>query len=314
MKKYVPIALLACLTLMSISLFAQQNPEKSQIEIINIETGEITVVKKFNYRVEAPEFTPDGKWMYFNSAGFIYRMSPEGGEHFKVPTGKLTKNINDHVISPDGKWLATTDGGTGLQGYNPRIYVVPIDGGDEPLLVTRNGNSALHGWSPDGKLLTFTGRRGDENRDIYTITLDGETETRLTTHPCWEDGSEFTPDGKYIWYNSSQSGLMQLWRMKADGSEKTHMLKEEANCWFPHPSRDGKWISYIAYKKGDVAPEAHPPRKDVSIRLLPAQGGESKLLVEFFGGQGSFNVNSWAPDSKRLAYVRFDRPEPPKND
>ena len=305
MKHYTFILLLACLILLPAVLVAQQGRVRTQIEIINIETGEITIVKQFDFRVEAPEFTPDGKWIYFNSGGAMYRMSSKGGEHHKINTGHLTQCINDHVISSDGTWLGITDAGTGLTGYQPKIYVLPIDGG-EPRLVTRNGSSALHGWSPDGKLLTFTGRRGNDNRDIYTITFDGETETRLTSDPCWEDGSEWAPDGKYIWYNSSQSGLMQLWRMKPDGSEQTRILKEEANCWFPHASPDGKWISYLAYKKGDVEPELHPPFKDVSIRLMSAEGGESKLLVDIFGGQGSFNVNSWAPDSKRLAYVRFD--------
>jgi Tol biopolymer transport system component len=47
---------------------------------------------------------------------------------------------------------------------------------------------------------------------------------------------------------------MQIWRMRADGRQQTHAVKEEANCWFPHVSPDGKWVVYVAYGKDDVAP------------------------------------------------------------
>jgi len=42
---------------------------------------------------------------------------------------------------------------------------------------------------------------------------------------------------------------MQVWRMEADGSNPLQMVKEEANCWFPHISPDGEWVVYIVYGK-----------------------------------------------------------------
>ena len=56
---------------------------------------------------------------------------------------------------------------------------------------------------------------------------------------------------------------MQVWRMNVDGSEQTHMVQEESNGWFPHISPDGKWVVYIAYRKGDVAPGDHTANKNV---------------------------------------------------
>jgi Tol biopolymer transport system component len=110
--------------------------------------------------------------------------------------------------------------------------------------------------------------------------------------PGLDDGPEYSPDGKYIWFNSVRSGLMQVWRMDADGSNQTHMVKEDANCWFPHVSPDGKWVVYIAYQKDDVAPGDHPANKNVELRLIPVSGGESKTIVKLFGGQGTININS----------------------
>ena len=39
--------------------------------------------------------------------------------------------------------------------------------------------------------------------------------------------------------------------------------------------------------------------------MIPAAGGQPKVLLDFFGGQGSLNVNSWSPDSKRFAFVSY---------
>ena len=80
---------------------------------------------------------------------------------------------------------------------------------------------------------------------------------------------------------------------------------EESNCWFPHLSPDGTQVAYIAYKKGDVAPGDHPPCKHVEIRLMDADGSNTRTLVRLFGGQGTLNVNSWSPDGTKLAFVSY---------
>jgi hypothetical protein len=38
---------------------------------------------------------------------------------------------------------------------------------------------------------------------------------------------------------------------------------------------------------------------------MPSKGGEAKVISSLFGGQGTINVNSWAPDSKRFAFVSY---------
>ena len=60
-------------------------------------------------------------------------------------------------------------------------------------------------------------------------------------------GPEYTPDGAWIWFNSTRSGQMQLWRMRADGSAPERMTRDGFNDWFPHVSPDGKWLAYIAF-------------------------------------------------------------------
>ena len=61
----------------------------------------------------------------------------------------------------------------------------------------------------------------------------------------------------------------------------------------------------LAYRKGDVKPSEHLPHRYVELQLMDSDGGNMRAVVSLFGGQGTMNVNSWSPDSKKFAYVRY---------
>src|SRR5262249_9951216 len=90
--------------------------------------------------------------------------------------------------------------------------------------------------------------------------------------------------------------------MKPDGSEQEQVTKDDFNNWFAHPSPDGKWIAFLSY---DKEVQGHPPNKEVQLRLLPLKGGPVQVLAKLLGGQGTINVPSWSPDSRRLAFVSY---------
>jgi len=273
----------------------------SILEIVEIHTGERTVIKEFDYVIEAPNWTQDGNCLVYNSQGKVYTYELATGEIKEIDSDFVTDCNNDHVLSPDNTQLAVSHFTN--EDATSRIYILPLAGG-RPTLVTDKGPSYLHGWSPNGARLAYCAERGGQY-DIYTISVDGGVEIQLTNEPGLDDGPEYSPDGKHIWFNSTRTGLMQIWRMKTDGSNPTHMVKEDANCWFPHVSPDGNWVAYIAYDKDDVEAGDHPPNKNVELRLVPADGSASRTIVKLFGGQGTMNVNSWAPDNRTLAFVSY---------
>ena len=288
---------------MAIGTAVAQQQVTSVLEICDATTGERTVVKEFPYLIEAPNWTTDGQWLIYNSGGKLYKLSPDKpGEPQQIETGYAIRCNNDHVLSADGEQIAVSHG-TKEDGRS-RIYTLPLSGGT-PRLITPMAPSYLHGWSPDGKQLAYCAERKG-NYDVYVIPAEGGEEQRLTTAEGLDDGPEYAPDGQHIWFNSVRSGLMQVWRMKVDGSEQTQMTFDETrNAWFPHVSPDGKQVVFITYYKGDLEPGQHLANKNVELRIMPASGGESRLLVKLFGGQGTINVNSWAPDSRRFAFVSY---------
>jgi Tol biopolymer transport system component len=273
----------------------------SILETVDVHTGDRSVLKEFDYVIEAPNWTRDGKFLVYNSRGRMYTYELSNGDIKEIDTGFAMDCNNDHVLSPDNTQLAISHFTN--EDATSRIYILPLAGGS-PTLVTDKGPSYLHGWSPDGERLAYCAERNGQY-DVYTISVNGGDETQLTDLPGLDDGPEYSPDGKYIWFNSVRTGLMQVWRMETDGSNPTHVVHEDANCWFPHVSPDGKWVVYIVYGKDDVAPGDHPANKNVELRLVTADGGESKTIIKLFGGQGTINVNSWSPDNRTIAFVSY---------
>lgn len=271
----------------------------SNMEIFDLATAKRNIIYSETASLQAPNWTLDGKALLYNKDGLIYKLDLPTGNVSGLNTGNVKNNNNDHVISFDGKMLGLSSTSPDKK-YGSVVYTVPITGGT-PKQITPIGLSYLHGWSPDGAWLTFTGQRNGDF-DIYKIPSKGGNEVRLTTAPGLDDGPEYSPDGKYIYFNSTRSGRMQLWRMKPDGSEQTQLTKDTLNNWFPHISPDNKWIVFLSFGN-DVKPDDHPFYKHVFIRLMPVNGGEPKVVAYLYGGQGTINTPSWSPDSKRFAFV-----------
>ena len=278
----------------------------SQLIVIDIETGEQTIVFEADEIIEAPNWTPDGETLIFNAGGEIWRidamgkMTPE-----RIDTGRLHELNNDHVLSPDGKtlYLSSNDG---------HLYAVPITGG-KPVRVSNEHDTTfhyyLHGISPDGETLAYVAVEGaGEGRriNIFTIPAKGGPDTRLTDLTKPHDGPEYSPDGKWLYFGSERAselpGHSQLFRMRPDGSGVEQLTFDDRVNWFPHPSPAGAEVVYLSYPPGTLG---HPPDKAVILRLMAPDGRNIRDIAAFNGGQGTINVNSWAPDSRRCAYVAY---------
>ena len=309
MEKIIISVVTAFLIAVTGSAYAQNKGQvKSILEIFDIQTGRRTIVKEFGNTIEAPNWSPDGKWLLYNQGGRLYKIAPESGaEPTLIDMKFVTHCNNDHVISTDGKYIGMSANAMKSHGYSSYIYIAPFEGGEAPRLITPLSTSYLHGWSPDMKTLVYCAmRESDPNGDIYIIPAEGGDEIRLTTAEGLDDGPEYSPDGKHIWFNSVRTGDMQLWRMNADGTEQTQMTFDtDLYSWFPHVSPDGKKVVYLCFHKGDLAPNQHLANKHVLLRIMPTEGGSPQTLLELFGGQGTINVNSWAPDSHRFAFVSY---------
>lgn len=275
-----------------------------RLETMNVFDGKRKVIYEKQGRFEAPNWMPGGKKLLFNMDGLLWKIPVEGGEIEQLNTGFANRNNNDHGISFNGKLLAISHHTEFPAGSGSAVYVLPLKGGT-PRLVTEFAPSYWHGWAPNNREVIYVARRGGSSvYNIYRNSIKGGREVALTDIPEGEhvDGCEYSPDGKYIYYNGSHTGTMQIWRMRPDGSGREQLTFDEFNDWFPHISPDGKWIALISFPP-DIQKNSHPSYKRVMLRLMPASGGEPKVIAYLYGGQGTINVPSWSPDSKQIAFV-----------
>lgn len=283
---------------------------RSRISVYDLKRKSVEVIYTADKLFEAPNWSPDGRYLMVNSGGDLYRLPPKsGGEPRKIDLGRVTGCNNDHGISPDGSLIALSAQVPGAPGS--QVYRAKADGSDARLL-TEKSPSYYHGWSPDGKWLAYTARR-DGEFDVYRIPVDGGEEERLTTAKGLDDGPDYSPDGKWIYVNSDRTGNFDIWRFPATGSGENDRLAEQVTNdewedWFPHPSPDGKWMVFVSFNKGT---KGHPANQNVKLRMMRLPGDKLKpakieVLHPLFGGQGTINVNSWAPDSSRFAFVSYE--------
>jgi Tol biopolymer transport system component len=272
----------------------------AELELLDVASGDRTRVYRTPHAIQAPNWTRDGRALIYNDDGRLFRFDLASRHPTEIPTGFATRNNNDHVLSFDGRTLGISHHAAEDSGRSA-VYTVPLGGGTPRRVTPPLGASYLHGWSPDGRFLVYTGERGGEF-DVYRIPAAGGDEVRLTTTLGLDDGAEYSPDERWIYFNSVRSGTMQLWRMRPDGSAPERLTHDGFNDWFPHVSPDGKWVVFLSFLP-DVAPGDHPWYRDVYLRIMPAGGGAPRVLAYVYGGQGTITVPSWSPDSKRVAFV-----------
>ncbi len=280
----------------------------------DLASGRVTALKRFDHVIEAPNWMKDGSLLY-NDGGHLFRYYMDSRKIVPVDTGFCTNCNNDHVPTQDNRYVFVSHM-TFDSGFNSLVYRIPLDLEEgqkaEPVQVTKKGPSFLHGVSPDGKEAAYCAFRnydpvtGKALADIYIHPTEGGQEKGLTDHQGFNDGPEYSMDGKNIWFISTRTGLMQVWKMDRDGSNQTQMTFEDQNNWFGHISPDGKYVVNIAYHKGALDPGEHLSNMNVSLWLMKADGSERHKILDFFGGQGSINVNSWDPGSTKFAFVMYE--------
>jgi Tol biopolymer transport system component len=270
---------------------------RSELCIHDLSTGGTSVLLTHDGIIEAPNWHPDG-FLLVNGEGRLFRVPLEAPAWRRSLRGRCGGSTTTTGSRPDGRRLAIS---AHDENRKSCIYLMPVEGG-EPARVTPLVPSWWHGWSPDGERLAYVAAREGAPILPYTCRLDGSDERLLVDGFDHVDGTDYTPDGTWIWFNGEREGRVDLWRVRPDGSGLERMTDGETVDWFPHPSPDGSLVLFLAYPPGT---RGHPAMLDVALCVMPAEGGEAREVVRLRGGQGTINVPCWAPDGRRFAFMRF---------
>jgi len=239
-------------------------------------------------------FSPDGSRLAFTRGrGDLWMIGADGKDAKRIIE---SWNTPSYDFSPDGKWIVYS---LSNNNFNRDIYILPLDGSRKPYnLSSHPDNDYSPVWSPDGKMIAFTGRRTGVETDIHYVQLRQSDE---------ETGSR---DRKL------KAALEKIKKLRKTPVKKTAPPEPAAK---PQPA--GKTTPAV---KKEAAPKNGPengPENDAAAGKPAAKPAASKpdakklpeVKIDFEDlAQRVHRVSIpntaesdllWSPDSKRLAFV-----------
>ena len=165
--------------------------------------------------------------------------------------------------------------------YAGDLWTVRRGGGPAQRLTSGTGTESNPLFSPDGKIIAFTGEY-DGNVDVFTIPASGGVPKRLTWHPGPDSAVGWTPDGTKILFRSrrlSTNNTDQLFTVPREGglAEPVPLFQSEAGSYSP----DGKRVAYTPlapafdmwkrYRGGRTSYISIADLKDSSVVKLPRE-------------------------------------------
>lgn len=278
--------------------------QRSQLWVGGSDLADPTLVFETDQMlIEAPNWSLDGLSLFVNGDGDLWRFNlgaPEQGL-VRIEFDTALSLNNDHVLDPDGKhiYMSAMDG---------HIYRGPLAGGAVEQVSPDDGKwHFLHGVSPDGWRLAYVEIDDFIHPGRLAVMEINKAPAIMDTGAGHLDGPEWSPDGAWIYFNTEgftrTPGHAQLARIPDQGGAVERLATTDTVDWFPHLSPDSQLASYIAFPAGTLG---HPADLDVEVRLVATSNWSTPLRrYPLFGGQGTLNVNSWAPDSGRFAFVSY---------
>lgn len=208
----------------------------AQICMYSMETGKALAFLRYRGTNSAPAWSPDGSKLMFSSSMHgdpeLFTSDSTGG-NLKRITYSAGVDTSPVWNPKTGQQVAFVSDRGGL----PAIYLMNADGSNtEKLSLPDMGYVIDPAWSPNGQLLAFSWQRPDGNYDLYAMDVATRQLVQLTRDSGRNERPWWAPDGRHIVFESTRTGIRQIWSMLADGSQPRQLTFEghnESPNWSP---------------------------------------------------------------------------------
>ena len=232
--------------------------------------------------------------MATGEARLTYGIDRTGDEQFRAP-----------ILSRDDEKVAFMRFPNPGAGGATRLEVDSLGGGHREILFDFGegwSNSETHDWSPDGANVLIVGEAADHSRFLATVSLEDKALRRLVTLDWGAPlRAEYSPDGRFVAYDSTKRGDSKIYLMSADGAEERVLVdssgEDDSPLWTRdgrfllfRSDRSGKWDLYaLPMQHGEPAGEAVVVKSNLGeVTRLRAVTTEGQLV--YFEGVGGFDV------------------------
>ena len=200
--------------------------------------------------------------------------------------------------SPTGRGIVFTS----ARASNWDLYKGPVNQSQEvEMLATSDFVKVPMSWSPDGKVVAFQTGRQETGQDIFVLSLNGERKQEpLVTGRANEGAPAFSPDGRWIAYESDETGEFEIYICRyprGDGRQRVSNGGGTLPRWNPRGQE-------LFYRNGDKMMAVAVSTGDASL-------GTPTLLFERRYGPTLFNRFDVSPDGKRFVDLDDSVAEPP---
>ena len=133
------------------------------------------------------------------------------------------------------------------------------------------------------------GKQGPEEQ-LMLVPLEGKAAPRpIGPLAARARNASWSPDGRWIAFESSKESFRDLYRMDADGKNVRRLTDDREGNFEPEVSPDGRWIAFVSSRDGDA-----------ELYVMPAAGGPARRLTAFHRDDWS---PRWSPDGRRIAFL-----------
>ncbi|NJN14715.1 MAG: hypothetical protein HC813_03650 [Planctomycetes bacterium] len=204
-------------------------------------------------------------------------------------------NEPDYEFSPDGRFVAYA---LEDNDFNRDIWIRAVDGSVPPCNVSRHPDwETGPTWSPDGRMLAFTGERSDRESDIHYVWLrradDDASRRDRTLEKALEKMKERAPPEKPKKAEPKAPVAVEIdFEGIADRVRRIPLpdVQERALLWSP----DSKKLAFVATVDGREGLYTVEPPDEVKPKLLVASRGEQAR---------------WLSEGNQIVWRRAGKPE-----
>jgi Tol biopolymer transport system component len=188
-----------------------------------------------------PSISPDGRRLAFSRDSDLWLL-----DLLRGVTNRFTASFGQEIFpvwSPDGTRIAFTSTSKGA----PDLYQKAVrEGTTEELLLATPDDKFVSDWSPDARHVLYYAYDPKTQHDVWALPVDGEGRPFAVVRTDFEErNAQFSPDGKWVAYQSNESGRFEIYVQPFPGPGAKSRISVSGGAevrW----RRDGKELFYIA--------------------------------------------------------------------